>query len=68
MTGGSLRFAGPAEMKLTRWGIACALAWLLASGAQADVRVALVTLERGEIAQGVLDLAAAGIRDDRGAG
>ena len=53
-------------MKLTRWGIACALAWLLASGAQADVRVALVTLERGEIAQGVLDLAAASLSADPG--
>ena len=53
-------------MKLTRWGIACALAWLLASGAQADVRVALVTLERGEIAQGVLDLAAAGLSAEPG--
>ena len=53
-------------MKLTRWGIACALAWLLAPGAQADVRVALVTLERGEIAQGVLDLAAAGLSAEPG--
>ena len=42
-----------------RRGFACALALLWAAGAQADVRVALVTLERGEIAQGVVDLATA---------
>lgn len=40
-----------------RRGFSCALALLWAAGAQADVRVALVTLERGEIAQGVVDLA-----------
>jgi|GEM_PF-3966838 hypothetical protein len=53
-------------MTLIRWGFACALAWLLAPGAQADVRVALVTLERGEIAQGVLDLATASLSAEPG--
>ena len=48
-------------MTWVRWGFVCALAWLLAPGAQADVRVALVTLERGEIAQGMLDLATANL-------
>ena len=46
-------------LRCGRWKSVCALALLWAAGAQADVRVALVTLERGEIAQGVVDLATA---------
>lgn len=40
-----------------RWRLVCILVMLGLSTAQAAVRVALVTLERGEIAQGVVDLA-----------
>ena len=46
-------------LRCGRWKSVCALALLWAAGAQADVRVALVALERGEIAQGVVDLATA---------
>ena len=46
-------------MKLIRWGFACALAWLLASGAQAEVRVALVGSELSESGAAALALAEA---------
>lgn len=47
-----------------RWRLVCALAMCWLTTAQAAVRVALVTLERGEIAQGVLDLATAKLSAD----
>ena len=49
-----------------RWRLVCALALLWTASAQADVRVALVTLDRGEIAQGVLDLATAKLSAEPG--
>ena len=46
-------------MKLTRWGIACALAWLLAPGAQAAIRVALLGSDLSESGAAALALAEA---------